>query len=227
MAVTTIVVRMTRGERDAKSKIAHWSEASQRYDKVVERALGGNMRFQIDERLKREGHLGTVVEFGCGTGYYTKILADQADHVVATDFSDNMVQIARARVESHDNVEFRIQNWQHTSFADESFDTIFAGLVMPFVDDKVEVLKESHRILKPSGRVILADPNVMLLEGFHRVRCLCRTIVAWRGNLPHANLQPVSELIDGSNLTLISHDVITDPSHPSSTPVEYVKLLKS
>ncbi len=210
-----------------RSKAAHWSKASQRYDQIVERALGGAIRPLISDKLRQEGLLGTVVEFGCGTGYFTETLAGQAERVVATDFSDDMLHVAQARPKDFDNVEFKNENWQHTSFADETFDTIFAGLVMPFVDDKAEVLKESHRILKPAGCMILADPNVLLLTGLRKVRSLIRTIIAWRGNLPSARMQSVSELIGNSGFTLVSRDVITDPSHPSSTPVEYVKLLKS
>ncbi len=210
-----------------KSKVEYWSKGSQRYDKAVERALGGNVRSLINEKLRHEGDLGTVVEFGCGTGYFTKTLAGQAEYVVATDFSDDMLSIAQTRLEGFDNVEFKNENWQNTSFADETFDTIFSGLVLPFVDDKVEVLKESHRILKPAGRMILADPNVQLLRGFRKLRSLFRTIVAWRGNLPSANFQSVSDLLGETHFTLVSLDVIKDSSHPSSTPVEYVKLLKS
>jgi len=219
---------MAVGDEMSKSKADFWSKASQRYDKAVEGALGGNIRPLINEKLRHEGHLGKVVEFGCGTGYFTKTLARQAENVVATDFSEDMVHIAQTRLEGLDNVEFKNENWQETSFADETFDAIFSGLVMPFVDDKVKVLKESYRILKPAGRVILADPNILLLKGLRKFQSLCRIIVAWRGNPPSTGrFQSVSELLDETDFTLASLDVIQDPSHPSITPVEYIKLLKS
>jgi len=211
----------------AESKLDHWSAAAQRYDRLVELALGGNIRAQIDEKLQQEGHLGEVVEFGCGTGYYTKMLAAQADYVVATDFSDEMLRIAQARTTGADNVEFKNENWQHTSFVNESFDTIFAGLVMPFVEDKTAVLKESYRILKPEGRMILADPNPMLLKGYRRIQCLCRIRVAWRGKPPRGNFESISELVQETGLAMASRDIIKDVYHPSSLPVEYLRLFKS
>ncbi|MDD1721116.1 MAG: class I SAM-dependent methyltransferase [Euryarchaeota archaeon] len=211
----------------AKSKIDYWSESSQGYDKSVDSALGGNIRPLINENLKLEGHLGTVVEFGCGTGYFTKTLAGKAEHVVATDFSDDMLRIAQTQLEGFDNVEFKNENWQHTTFADETFDTIFAGFVIPCVDDKVQALKESQRILKPAGRIIIASPNILLLSRFRLFQFLCRNVLAWRGKLPPVSFRSVSELLDETTFTVESLDVMKDLSNPSSAPVEYAKLLKS
>ena len=147
------------------------------------------------------------------------------EHVVATDFSDDMLYVAQTELAGFDNVEFKNENWQNTSFADESFDTIFSGFVIPCVDDKVQVLKESQRILKPSGHVIVANPNLPLLGGFRMFQFLCRNIVAWRGKLPPVSFRSVSELLDETSFTLVSLDVIKDPTNPSSAPVEYVRLL--
>ncbi|MGZ7206269.1 MAG: class I SAM-dependent methyltransferase [Halobacteriota archaeon] len=210
-----------------KSKVDYWSESSQSYDKSVDSALGGAIRPLINEKLKREGHLGRVAEFGCGTGYFTKTLAGRAEHVVATDFSDDMLHIAQTELEGFDNVEFKNENWQRTTFADEMFDTIFAGFVVPCVDDKVQALKESQRILKPEGRIIIANPNILLLSRFRLFQFLSRNVIAWRGKLPPVSFRSVSELLDETTFTVESQDVLKDPSHPSSAPVEYVKLLKS
>ena len=39
----------------------------------------------VCERVTKEGRLGNLAEFGCGTGFYTEILASKAHSVVATD----------------------------------------------------------------------------------------------------------------------------------------------
>ncbi|MGZ4940459.1 MAG: class I SAM-dependent methyltransferase [Halobacteriota archaeon] len=211
----------------AKSKVDYWSESTPSYDKSVDSALGGNIRPLINEKLTHEGHLGTVVEFGCGTGYFTKTLAGKAEHVVATDFSDDMLRVAETELRGVNNVEFKNENWLHTTFADESFDTIFAGFVVPCVDDKVQALKESQRILKPGGRIIIANPNILLLSRFRLFQFLARALIAWRGKLPPVSFRSVSELLDDTAFTVESQDILRDPSHPSSAPVEYVTLLKS
>ncbi len=211
----------------AKNKVEYWSESSPTYDKSVDSALGGTVRPLINERLKREGYLGTVAEFGCGTGYFTKTLAGKADYVVATDFSDDMLRIAQTELAGFTNVELKNENWLHTTFADESFDTIFAGFVVPCVEDKPQALKESQRILKPGGRIIIANPNILLLSRLRLYQFLVRAIIAWRGKLPPVSFQSVTELLGETAFTVASQDVIKDLSHPSSAPVEYVTLLKS
>ncbi len=210
----------------AKSKVDYWSESSQTYDKSVDSALGGTIRPLINERLKREGYLGTVVEFGCGTGYFTKTLAGKADYVVATDFSDDMLHIAQTELAGFTNVEFKNENWEHTTFADEAFDTIFAGFVVPCVTDKVQALKESQRILKSGGRIIIANPNILLLSRFRLFQFLSRCVIAWRGKLPPVSFRSVSELLDETTFIVKNQDIIRDTAHPSSAPVEYVTLLK-
>ncbi len=211
----------------AKNKIEYWSESSQTYDKSVDSALGGTIRPLINEKLKQEGYLGTVAEFGCGTGYFTKTLAGKAEYVVATDFSDDMLRIAQTELMGFKNVELKNENWLHTTFADEVFDTIFAGFVVPCVEDKPQALKESQRILKPGGRIIIANPNILLLSRLRLFQVLSRSVVAWRGKLPPVSFQSVSELLGGTTFTVESQDIIRDITHPSSAPVEYVTLLKS
>jgi len=211
----------------AKSKVEYWSQSSQKYDTSVDKALGDNIRPLINEKLQKENYLGKVVEFGCGTGYFTKTLASKSERVIATDFSDDMLTIAQQQLDGRDNITFQNEDWQHTTFADETFDTIFSGFVVPCVDDKIQAIRESYRILKPHGNLIVANPNIMLLMGFNKFKFLWRSIVAWRGNLPPVSFRSVTDLLEKTCFTVVSMDVIQDPSDTSSVPVEYVKLIKS
>jgi 2-polyprenyl-3-methyl-5-hydroxy-6-metoxy-1,4-benzoquinol methylase len=49
--------------------------------------------------------LGGLAEFGCGTGFYTEVLAGKADHVEATDPSPGMITVARGHLKAT-NVTF-------------------------------------------------------------------------------------------------------------------------
>jgi predicted TPR repeat methyltransferase len=53
----------------------------------------------VRERVAREGNLGRLVEFGCGTGFYTEVLARKSDTVLATDISSGMLELAQQRVD--------------------------------------------------------------------------------------------------------------------------------
>jgi len=52
------------------------------------------------------GH--TVLELGCGTGYWTEVLAESAQSVLALDINANLVDIARERGMPADKVSFRV-----------------------------------------------------------------------------------------------------------------------
>jgi predicted TPR repeat methyltransferase len=70
-----------------------WSTIAQNYDKVVDLQIGVDTRAMVRERLAREARLGAVVEFGCGTGFFTEVLADKADTVLATDLAPGMLAL--------------------------------------------------------------------------------------------------------------------------------------
>ncbi len=167
------------------------------------------------------------MEFGCGTGYFTKTLASKSESVCATDFSDDMLAVAQRQLDGWDNVTFQNEDWQHTAFADETFDTIFSGCVVPCVDDKPQAMRESYRILKPQGTLIVANPNILLLSRFNMFKFLFRSLIAWRANLPPVSFRSVKDLLEQTGFTVVSMDVIQDPADTSSAPVEYVKLVKS
>jgi hypothetical protein len=44
-----------------------WSDVARDYDRVVDLQIGPRMRSLVRERLAREGRLGRMAEFGCGT----------------------------------------------------------------------------------------------------------------------------------------------------------------
>src|SRR5437870_3061521 len=94
-----------------------WSKIAQNYDDVVELQIGPQTRLMARERLAAEGPLGRVVEFGCGTGFYTTMLASKANSVLATDLAPGMLAVAKQRTQAT-NVRFQEQDCQRTSLPD-------------------------------------------------------------------------------------------------------------
>ena len=68
--------------------IKYWQDISDKYDNAIDNILGVNIRPYILEKLKQEPHLGKSIEFGCGTGYFTKTLAEKSESLIATDISN-------------------------------------------------------------------------------------------------------------------------------------------
>lgn len=97
---------------------------------------------------------GRVLDVGCGNGWATRLMAEQAPHgrVVGIDISDEMVDLARESSLSHPNVEFREASAEKLSFAENEFTHAFSMESLYYYSDILRALKEIHRVLKSGGK---------------------------------------------------------------------------
>lgn len=211
-----------------------WSEVASRYDQVVDLQIGPETRSMVRDRVAREGRLGNLAEFGCGTGFYTEVLAGKADRVTATDLSSGMLALAKQRT-TVPNVTFQVEDGQKTSFADEAFDTAFMSLVLHFTEP-MRTLAEMRRILKPGGMLIVSNLDPGALSGLDRARCTMRIlyhgVAGYRLKPPKGfgkNVMTEAQLCDllgKSGFRVVSTETIQDASRSSNIPVEYVRAVK-
>jgi ABC-2 type transport system ATP-binding protein len=214
---------------------AFWSKVADKYDRVVDLQIGGKTRSLVRERLTKESRLGDVVEFGCGTGFYTQGLAEKADTVVATDISPGMLDVARSRINAG-NVRFQQEDCQATFFADGAFDTAFISLVLHFTEPR-RTLLEMHRILKVGGTLIIANLDLHALRGLDRGRCLVRILyyglAGYRVKPPKGfgkNMlreKDLRDLLNECRFKVMGSETIRDTSRSSNIPVEYIRAVKS
>jgi len=202
---------------------------------VVDLQIGGKTRSLVRDRVAREGSLGRLVEFGCGTGFFTEVLARKADTLVATDISPGMLKLARQRVKAP-HVTFRAEDCQHTSLLDGAFDTAFMSLVIHFTVPEHSVA-EMHRILRPEGVLIVVNLDPRALNGLDRIRSLMRIVYrgvsGYRIKPPRGfgrnvmTEQELRELLGRSGFRVDSAETIKDRSRSSNVPVEYVRAVKA
>ena len=195
-----------------------WNRTATVYDQEIDGILASDMRRLFLERLAREQGLGRAVEFGCGTGYYTEVLAGRsAGGVVATDLSEKMIDRARENLREITGIELRCADCERTPFADASFDTAFFGLSFHFVDGP-RTLGEMRRILRPGGTLILAIPTLEGLSLAQKLRGIVRNFRAFGTPVsPGSRLyteRSVRELLAGSGFTPAGIESLTDPAHP-------------
>ena len=135
----------------------YWSRYADSYDRDGEYVVGEPILRAIEERLLPEQSLGNAIEFGCGTGYFTKVIASNATHIVATDLSDEMLQVARTQLRDLANITIRKADCANTSFSAQSFDSVFMANLLHVIDDPAKCLRESQRILRDGGLLIVVD----------------------------------------------------------------------
>jgi len=135
----------------------YWSHYAGSYDNDVEYVVGKTLRQAIAGRLLEERGLGEVVEFGCGTGYFTEIIAKNAKHVFATDRSDKMLEMARIRLKDSGNITLQIDDCECSSFPPQRFDTAFMANVIHTIERPQKALEECHRVLRDGGLLIITS----------------------------------------------------------------------
>lgn len=90
-----------------------------------------------------------VLDFGCGSGRWTKVLAAKYQSVKGIDKAQEMLQIAK-RMRTADNITYTAADLENElPFPDESFDLEFANMVVHYVAGLEGMAKELYRVAKP------------------------------------------------------------------------------
>ena len=156
--------------------------------------------------LEMIGHNKTVLEVGCATGYFTKVLAERGCKVVGMELDPDAAKVAeqwaeRVVVGNADDAEA----WDLVD--DESFDVITFGDVLEHLGDPLAVLRTAVRKLKPTGFVVTSLPNVAhgdvrlsLLHGAFRYR---ETGLLDRTHVRFFTLETTRELLREAGLVVV------------------------
>jgi ArsR family transcriptional regulator len=100
-----------------------------------------------------------VCDVGTGTGVLAKELARLGMRVVAVDPAPRRLEAARAALQKEglEGVELRAGEAQALPLADGEVDAAFAHMVLHYVPQPAEAIREMARVVRPGGRVVLAD----------------------------------------------------------------------
>ncbi|UBU08567.1 class I SAM-dependent methyltransferase [Nonomuraea gerenzanensis] len=101
-----------------------------------------------------------VLDVGCGTGYLSRILAPvvtPSGHVTGLDPAPEMVRYATRRAPA--NCTYVQGQGQDLPFPDHSFDLVVSSLAVHHIpkEARPEALRQMYRVLRPGGRLLIAE----------------------------------------------------------------------
>ena len=101
-----------------------------------------------------------IVDFGCGSGANTVLLANRGAHVFGVDISADLIRLAQRRMEVSGRTggaQFLVGSAHDLPFPDGSIDIVFGIAILHHLDLRL-VSREVHRVLRPGGRAIFQEP---------------------------------------------------------------------
>ena len=142
-------------EQSAQFYAKNASNHDRIYDRPERQQDLAAMRLHVADALR--GH--SVLELACGTGYWTRILAESADQVVATDINPDMIALGKLRALPADKVTFRVADaWDLPSDLGD-FTAVFIGFWWSHVKRE-----EQERFLAKLKTVVGQDILIVLLD---------------------------------------------------------------
>ncbi|MGF1685662.1 malonyl-ACP O-methyltransferase BioC [Photobacterium japonica] len=149
-----ITQSISGGQGCDKQAIAKaFGKAAKRYDQAAEfqRIVGQHLLGKLPPLQAANSR---VLDVGCGTGYFSKQLAERGFAVCAADLSAPMLEQAAQRC--GDRVSYLLADAEHLPLADDQFDVAFSSLALQWCDDLSVPLRELRRVVKPGGRIVFS-----------------------------------------------------------------------
>jgi SAM-dependent methyltransferase len=103
-----------------------------------------------------------VLDVGCGAGVdtlFSAMMTGSPGKVVGIDLTPAMLKRAKKNLSKTDlkNVVFKEGSVENLPFPDEAFDVVTSNGALNLVPDKARAFGEIYRVLKPGGRLMVAD----------------------------------------------------------------------
>jgi ubiquinone/menaquinone biosynthesis C-methylase UbiE len=162
-------------------KINDREESAKAYDRLAEiyhkKRIKGRDFNELAEQPVSFSLLGNikrkkVLDAGCGSGIYSKILARKGAEIYGLEISQNMLKFAREHCKNY-KIEFKKGSIDRLPYKNNSFDLILASLVIHYLKKPEKAFKEFNRVLKKKG--------ILVFSTHHPVFCAYQRTINQKG----------------------------------------------
>ncbi len=170
----------------------------------------------LKKMLRLIGEHKRVIDFGCATGYFPRLLKDRGCEVTGIEINSKAAKIAEKYCE-----QVIVTDLDFISLSDslsevishEKFDVAVFGDILEHLRNPWKVLEETRNILKPQGYVIASIPNIA--HGAIRLALL-------QGNFEYKQLG----ILDNTHLRFFTHKTVEQLFEDSGYLIDVIEKTK-
>jgi len=149
------LVRAERAERAA----AYFRENAQSWDSIRDLYVGESAVERAMLEAAGDGDLHELVDLGTGTGRVLEVFSARVSRGTGIDSSREMLNVARANLGARGigNCQVRLGDLYDVPLETGCADVVTLHHVLHFLDDPAAAIRESARLLRPHGRLLVVD----------------------------------------------------------------------
>ena len=158
-----------REARAAKAE-AYFRLNAARWDEIRSLYVAEEKVEQVLMDLLSGWRVSDLLDVGTGTGRILELLAPQAEHAIGLDQSREMLAVARANLDKAGlrNCELRQGDMYQLPLPPRSVDAVTFHQVLHFGETPAAAIAEAARVLRPGGRLLVADFADHVLESLRK-----------------------------------------------------------
>jgi ubiquinone/menaquinone biosynthesis C-methylase UbiE len=137
--------------KEKKASMAHYDQISEGYTQLYGDEQRGKYRTALD--VLDCSHTDLVVDVGCGTGLFVKMVAGKVGYVVGVDSSQEMVKKTNGL--KLENVDVILCDADYLPFRGKTFDTAVAFTLLQNVVDPSITIRRITSTVKSHSQVVL------------------------------------------------------------------------
>lgn len=155
-----------------------------------------------------------ILDVGCGTGAYTRLLAKQIDcEIFGIDINENLLKVAQ-RIDKN-KIKYLKQNVYELEFSKDYFDLVTCQMVLSNLSEPKKALLEMKRIIKSNGIIVAIEPcNSASIQYFTKnkeLQEIGELLIKVKNGRNNEMIESGSDLSIGPKLPELFHEVnLTD-----------------